>query len=74
MDTPSELNTGKVLGLTLAFDYLMKNGYTDAGEDLALRIEMADSVIVRWDNIEMITVIEDPFTHDESKLTDKAFS
>jgi len=74
MDIPTDIDTGKVLGLTLAFDYLMKNHYTDAAEDLALRIEMTDSIIVKWDESEMITVIKDPITKDEFKLTDKAFA
>lgn len=74
MDSPSELDIGKVLGLTLAFDYLMKNGYVDAAEDLALRIEMSDSILVSWNKDDLVTVITDPRTGDDYRLTDKAFT
>lgn len=75
MATPSEddLSTGKVLGLCLAFDFLMKNGFIEAAKELSFRIEMADGIGVLWDDEENITVIEDPLTLDQFKLTDKAF-
>jgi hypothetical protein len=74
MDTPSDIETGKVLGLVLAFDYLMKNKYIEAAEDLALRIEMSNQILVRWSEDEGLTLIEDPFTRDVFKMTDKAFT
>lgn len=74
MDTPSDIETGKVLGLVLAFDYLMKNKYIEAAEDLALRIEMSNRIRVSWEEDEGLTLIEDPFTKDVFRMTDKAFT
>lgn len=69
----NDISTGKVLGLCLAFDFLMKNGFVEAAEELSFRIEMADGIGVFWDDEESFTVIEDPLTQDQFKLTDKAF-
>jgi len=74
MDTPSDIDTGKVLGLVLAFDYLMKNKYIEAAEDLALRIEMSNKVLISWSEDERLTLIKDPYTGDTFKMTDKAFT
>lgn len=69
----NDISTGKVLGLCLAFDFLMKNGFVEAAKELSFRIEMADGIGVFWDDEESFTVIEDPLTQDQFKLTDKAF-
>lgn len=68
-----DINTGKVLGLCLAFDFLMKNGFEEAAQEVSLRIKMTDGIGVFWDDEESFTVIEDPLTQDQFKLTDKAF-
>lgn len=75
MDSPTEegIETGKVLGLVLAFDFLMKNGFIEAATELAFRVEMSDDINVLWDEGNKVTVIEDPLSGEQYSLTDKAF-
>jgi len=68
----TDLDVGRVLGMVLAFDFLMKNDYIEAASVIANRIMMSDDIDVDWDDEERMTIMIDK-QGAEYKLTDKAF-
>lgn len=74
MDTPSDIETGKFLGMILSYDYLMKNDYPDAADELAVAIEAGGGVQVYWYEDDEITVIKDLGSQETFKLTELAFA